>query len=213
MLLGMSVVLEGGLLLLAHLLGIVFDVAPWGRLRFTAWEILLGALATLPLFLYLFVSVRSSWEPMRTLCRSVRDMAGGMFAVATWLDLLIVASLAGLCEETFFRGFLQTLLGREWNQTVALVTTALLFALAHPVSRLYAVIAGGISLYLGFLFAASQSLAMVIVAHGLYDFLAILYWRRQARETSAGRRGPGEGEAGAGANHAGPWERHGDEER
>jgi membrane protease YdiL (CAAX protease family) len=191
MLLGMSLVLEGGLLVLAHLLGLVVGMHPWEALRLEMNALLLGCVATLPLVFFLFLSVRMAWPPVRRLCRTMRELAGSLFASATWVDLAFVALLAGVCEETFFRGFLQSLLAREWNQGVALGGTALLFAAAHPVSRLYASIAAAMSMYLGGLYVVSHNLLPSILCHGLYDFVALVYWQRQAQRRAEGAPKPG----------------------
>lgn len=203
MLLAMSLVLEGGLLALALLLSLLFEVAPWETLRFDVPAFLLGGVATLPLLLFLWFSTRTSWTPLRRLRRLVENIVQVLFAPANRFDLALIAMLAGVCEETFFRGFLQALLAREWNSIVAFGVTAILFALAHPVSRLYAFVAGGISLYLSALYAVSHNLIPPMLTHGLYDFLALLYWRRQlrvpAREANVAPKGQRPGPKPAGS--------------
>ena len=91
-------------------------------------------------------------------------------------ELLIVAILAGVCEELLFRGALQNgleqLSGRPW---LALAVASLLFGLAHPITPLYAVLAGAIGVYLGWLMSFTGDLLAPIVAHAAYDFVALVY--------------------------------------
>jgi hypothetical protein len=45
---------------------------------------------------------------------------------------------------------------------------------AHSVSAAYALVAGAVGLYLGSLYLITQNLLAPVVAHALYDFVALL---------------------------------------
>jgi membrane protease YdiL (CAAX protease family) len=47
------------------------------------------------------------------------------------LNLLVFAAVPALCEELFFRGFLQQQLARLWHPQLAIWLTALIFSLVH----------------------------------------------------------------------------------
>jgi hypothetical protein len=50
-----------------------------------------------------------------------------------------------------------------------------MFGLAHFISLMYAVLAALIGLYLGILFIAFDNLAVPVIVHALYDFVALTY--------------------------------------
>jgi membrane protease YdiL (CAAX protease family) len=64
---------------------------------------------------------------------------------------------------------------------VAIVSVAVLFGLLHAVNAAYAVLAALMGLYLGWLWTATGNLAVPIVAHAVYDFLALEYILRGRR--------------------------------
>jgi uncharacterized protein len=55
----------------------------------------------------------------------------------------------------------------------AIALTAALFGVAHWLTPTYAVLAGLVGAYLGWTLAASGNLLVPIVAHGLYDLIAL----------------------------------------
>ena len=56
---------------------------------------------------------------------------------------------------------------------LALLLASLLFGLAHAITRTYVVLATVFGIYLGWLWTASGNLLVPIVAHALYDFVAL----------------------------------------
>ena len=92
----------------------------------------------------------------------------------------MIAALAGLGEEMLFRGVIQAAvggwIGGDAGQWIALAAAAVLFALAHSITVMYLVLAGLIGLYLGGLWLATGNLLVPIIAHGLYDFVALAYF-------------------------------------
>jgi membrane protease YdiL (CAAX protease family) len=55
----------------------------------------------------------------------------------------------------------------------ALAVTSGLFGLLHPITPAYIVMAGLLGAYLGAVWIVTGNLLTVIVAHALYDFLAL----------------------------------------
>jgi hypothetical protein len=96
-----------------------------------------------------------------------------LFAGSTMLGLGIVAALAGLGEEALFRGVIQTAMAGHMPVWTAIALTAALFGVAHWLTPTYAVLAGLVGAYLGWTLAASGNLLVPIVAHGLYDLIAL----------------------------------------
>jgi uncharacterized protein len=56
-----------------------------------------------------------------------------------------------------------------------LVGASMVFGLLHAVTITYAVLAALVGAYLGWLALATDSLVGPIIAHSLYDFLALVY--------------------------------------
>ncbi|MFO0897176.1 MAG: CPBP family glutamic-type intramembrane protease [Pirellulales bacterium] len=75
---------------------------------------------------------------------------------------------------------------RAAGMWLGLLGASLLFGLAHAVTKTYVVLAGLVGLYLGGLWLWSGNLVAPIVAHGLYDFIAILWLLRRSRGDRAG---------------------------
>ena len=66
------------------------------------------------------------------------------------------------------------------------------FGLLHFITPLYALLAGLMGLYLGWLYEATGNLIVPMIVHGLYDFAALVYLvriRRPEREKRSGKEG------------------------
>lgn len=88
------------------------------------------------------------------------------------LVILVVALTPALCEEVFFRGFVQKSFEQKYKPYLAIVITAAFFGLYHfnPYG-LVALIALGA--YFGYAAYKSQSIFIPIILHFLNNFLAI----------------------------------------
>ncbi len=142
------------------------------RLRFQGRD-WLRALALVPLML-VAVAVLSSLYTLGTKGPDgFTDTEGENPAVQAMLDnlswplALFIALSAGVGEEIFFRGLLQRRIG-IWAQSI-------LFGLAHAASGYLPQIlfATGLGIAFGFLYRRGWSLASLIVAHFLYDFVLL----------------------------------------
>ncbi len=97
------------------------------------------------------------------------------FAVLAYIFML--ALVAGISEEAGYRGYMQSLLEERYGPTVAILTTAIIFGLAHlnltliPVYLFVAVLLGVIAY-------VSHSIVPGIILHAAYDFLlVVLGWQ------------------------------------
>jgi membrane protease YdiL (CAAX protease family) len=178
----LAVVVEGALGLVAIGLAKLFGVPlrdQFAALPRAAFDHLLwGMLATLPMLVLFWVMLDARWRPLVELKQQVRAMIRELFPRARVLELAIIAILAGVCEELLFRGVLQSLFTRWTTPLVGLIVASLVFGALHAVSRLYFALATVIGAYLGWLLVEFNDLTVPIVAHGLYDFVALLYLTR-----------------------------------
>ena len=89
--------------------------------------------------------------------------------------MAILATCAGISEEMLFRGVLQPVLGRWLHPWPGLFVASVMFGLVHPISRAYIGLATLFGIYLGWAMLESGNLLVVMIAHGLYDFI-VLAW-------------------------------------
>ncbi len=101
--------------------------------------------------------------------RHLREFAAGF----GWLTLVVLSILAGVGEELLFRGALQGWLDARFGTMTAVVLASLAFGLAHYISFVYFLVATGLGLILGGAYVLSDSLAMVMVWHSVYDMIAL----------------------------------------
>jgi hypothetical protein len=198
-----GVVVELIVLLIGLGLGWLSGINPWQACRWTVVSIAWGVLATGPLFLAFGVTYRLDWPPLRRIREMLIEMLGRPLLGCRWYDLVVLAVLAGVCEEVLFRGVIQPwMAGADAAEplaigfVVALLGSNLLFALLHPVTRTYAVLVGLVGVYLGVIglvdrlpdssgLAGQGNLVVPIVAHGFYDYLAFLVIAREFRRSQA----------------------------
>lgn len=165
---------EAGLALLALGIGRVLGISPLAQLR-PGWRSLLwGVLATLPLLLALAWIWTRPGGSFRRLVDFVVGQLGPLLAPRSAAELALVAALAGIGEELLFRGVIQAGLARLVPASLALLVASVVFGLAHFATSTYAIVAGVMGLYLGALFLLEGSLLAPMVAHGLYDLVALL---------------------------------------
>lgn len=101
--------------------------------------------------------------------RHLREFAAGF----GWPTLVVLSILAGVGEELLFRGALQGWLDASFGTMTAVALASLAFGLAHYISFVYFLVATGLGLILGGAYALSDSLAMVMVWHAVYDMIAL----------------------------------------
>ncbi len=175
----LAVLVEGGLLLLAVLLGWLLGHPPAAQVSFR-WQTLgLAVVATLPLLLALDLCSRIAWKPLTRLFREVERDLTPLFARCSLLELAVISILAGIAEESLFRGVLQTALADWLHPSLALVAASVLFGLGHCITPAYVFLASAVGLYLGWLLMMSGNLLVPIIVHALYDFLALAYLVRK----------------------------------
>jgi membrane protease YdiL (CAAX protease family) len=179
----MAVVVEGGLALAALVIAWIFrvslrDMFPEAGAPLVS-AIVRGLLATLPMLVIFWLLVNSTWPMMRQLREQVQWLIDEMFPSRSIAQFAMVAILAGVGEELLFRGAIQSVLANWTMPVIGLVITSLLFGLAHALSKLYFLFAVAVGAFLGWMTWKYNDLVAPMVAHGVYDFLALVYLSRQ----------------------------------
>lgn len=173
-----ALVFEGALLLAALGLGAWVGAPAFGRARFGPGFTAIGAAGGVALLVVLLPAMRSDWPPFARLRETVRTFVREWFADVSIVGIVAVSAMAGIAEEALFRGVLQTWIADAWGTLPAIVLAGVLFGLAHAVTVTYAVVASGVGIALGALLAATGDLAAPIVAHAVYDVLALVWLTR-----------------------------------
>ena len=175
---------EGGLVLLAALLSWLFRLPVQEELHWTWRAVVQGVWACLPLAAMLFVLRNAPWTPLKELNRLVDESLTPLFKSCSWLQLALIAALAGIGEEWLFRGVVQRGLTPWLGAIGACAAASLAFGAVHALSMTYAVLATLIGIYLGWLWQTTGNLLPPIIAHALYDWIALVYLTRFASPTA-----------------------------
>lgn len=170
---------EGGVGLLALFLSWLLGYPLHDALRWETAAWVWGTLAVVPLLGIMAMVLWAPWPPFRRLVAALDELVIPLFRTCNLADLALISALAGLGEEMLFRGVIQRVLadlgGESIGPWLGLVAASLLFGLAHAITRAYVGMSAIIGAYLGLLWMATENLLVPIVAHALYDFLALVY--------------------------------------
>lgn len=96
----------------------------------------------------------------------------------SWGVLVALSVFAGVGEELLFRGAIQGWLAQHVHDAVAIVAASVVFGLVHYLSFTYFLLATGLGVALGTAYALTDSLALVMIWHGVYDMIALYCLRR-----------------------------------
>jgi uncharacterized protein len=170
----LAILFEGALAPLAVLLGWLLERPALTGFAWNVEDAALGAIAILPM-LGLFL-LGQTWPvgPFRSIKRFFDEEARPVLGDCTWPDLALISLAAGVGEEMLFRGVFQGVLIRWLGPALGWGAASVLFGLLHPITLGYIVVAGLMGAYLGGIWLFNGNLLTVMVAHALYDFIALV---------------------------------------
>ncbi|WP_286222145.1 CPBP family intramembrane glutamic endopeptidase [Marinobacter apostichopi] len=129
----------------------------------------LGALGTYGLLVLLTRVPGLFPDNLERQMRNLHDFAASF----GWPTLVALSIVAGVGEELLFRGAVQGWLTQSMGAVAAIAVASVLFGLVHYVSFTYFLVATGLGLLLGIAYALSDSLALVMIWHAIYDVIAL----------------------------------------
>jgi membrane protease YdiL (CAAX protease family) len=177
---------EGGLAVVALVVGWLVGFSPWFEASDSSplaerlsRDLLWGVAAAAPAIAILFWDEPDGWNVLQGLKGDVQGILRHYLTGASHAELLFIAILAGVGEELLFRGFLQAGLARllpaGFGIPGSLLIASLIFGACHYLSHTYFIMATIAGLYFGLLMLVSGSLGPPIIAHALYDYVALAY--------------------------------------
>ena len=179
-----ALVFEAGVGAAALGMGWLVDFSPLALLKPSLADFAIGAAAAIPLAVVLLTGWRISWRPIARLRDVVEELIVPLFRGCTAVQLAALSVVAGVGEELLFRGLIQEGLreriGGDMGLYAGLGVSAVIFGLAHYVTRTYAILAALVGVYLSLLMLTRDNLLVPIATHAVYDFVALLYLMRAA---------------------------------
>jgi membrane protease YdiL (CAAX protease family) len=107
-------------------------------------------------------------EEANTLLKDMSSSSGGLLLV------IISLSLAGICEEFTFRGFLQTAVNSRYSFGVALLVSSLSFGFFHfDPQAFYTLSAFFMGLLLGYIYHRWHSYVIAAIAHATLNLITL----------------------------------------
>ena len=185
-----GVILEGGLVLVAVILGYLLAGQPLlNPIRLDLDGLATGLAATLPMVAYFVFSLSRFGRNIagfQRVYRILREILSKAIIELPGWKLVVLGMSAGIGEECLFRGVLQPLF-EGWLPGVnsiltpevnAILVTGIIFGLLHALTPTYFIIATLLSIYCGFLVNYTGNLLTPVLAHGLYDAIGFLLLKR-----------------------------------
>jgi len=170
---------EAGLGGLALAIGYWLESPSWRTWDWSPRAWWLGVLGTIPPVILLVILIYADWDPLARFRTLLEERVAPIFASLRWWQLLLLAIAAGWGEELLFRGLLQPLLCQWLGTWAGIVLLAVVFGLAHALSRLYFVLTLAMSLYLSWLLGSTGNLTVPILVHALYDAVALIIMQKE----------------------------------
>lgn len=181
---------EFGLGVLAWGGGWWLDAPPLAGFRWDWWDAAGGLLACVPMLVMFFLCLRWPVGPLRGIKDFTDEFVRPLFAPCSIPQLALIAVAAGVGEETLFRGLLQKLFGDWLGPWPGILLASILFGIMHLITVAYAVLAALMGLYLSWVMMMTHdNILSVMIAHGVYDFLALVVLVRSGQEAGAGGSG------------------------
>lgn len=184
-----TLLVEGGIALVALFLAFVLDLDVWQHFTWSRSDFGWGCLAAAPPLLAVWLMNLFPIGPLRKVREITDQVLRPLLRPCRWPDFILMSALAGFCEELLFRGWFQPYLDLYLPSWATILVVAAVFGLMHPITVAYVVIAFLISVYLSWLLIWSDNLLVPMVTHGVYDLVALVAMMWPDNDEKGGRLG------------------------
>jgi membrane protease YdiL (CAAX protease family) len=164
---------EGGLAVVAIVLAWLLGPDLWAKLHWSWMDALWGILGAIPPLAIILLIDRYPFGPFRHVADISDRILRPLLKNCKWPDYFLLATLAGICEELLFRGWMQPYLAQYLPLWLSILIGGFVFGLCHLLTSTYFIIAWMISIYLAMLLVWTDNLLVPMVTHGVYDLIAI----------------------------------------
>jgi len=159
--------------------------SPWIGMNWTSetvgqqlWAMVWGVVTAGPILVVMLAAYRWPIGPLRSVREVTSRQLTPLFEGLSVAEKAAVSLSAGLGEEVLFRGLLQSALS-DWiggpvGMWIGLLVAAGVFGVCHWLNRTYAVLATLMGVYFGLLLVWTGNLWTPILAHAVYDFVALV---------------------------------------
>lgn len=161
---------------IAWIVGFITQERAGATLHWDAVDVAVGLTAVVPMYVFFLWMLGSSTSLFQTTRRTLEVSIRPLFDKWSILELAIISTLAGICEELFFRELIQGSLAGIMGPHTAVFAASLVFGAFHLINAEYAIMTAIVGVYFGELWIFSDNLLTPIVTHGVYDFLALVYF-------------------------------------
>jgi membrane protease YdiL (CAAX protease family) len=163
---------------LSYMVNKKIEVSKYIGLQITPRTVLLGvAVGALLFFLDLAITITltSIFGTSELVEQSNQQVAEAIISMPGLLQSIAALSLAGLCEEFTFRGFLQNSIQRKYPLGVALFVSSLAFGLFHfDPQAVYTISAFLMGLALGYVYYRWHSYTVSALAHATLNLIVLV---------------------------------------
>jgi len=143
-----------------------------------------GVVAALPMVGVFFLLYHVPFGPFGPVRRFTEEVLVPILRRCSVFELFALALLAGVGEELLFRGVVQAALTREVGLAWGVALASILFGLMHPFTLGYVLLTTLFGAYLGLAWVWTGNLLVPVVAHFLYDLVAMVYLTRTPATSS-----------------------------
>ena len=141
-------------------------------------DLWIGLIATVPLVSSMALSNHWRFEKLKHITsQGILFIFGKDYRpIAVGLSSLVLALVAGIGEELFFRAVIQEEMTILTTEMFGMCMSVLLFGLAHAISVEYMVCSSIAGIYFSWLYLwCGRSIVVVAICHTLYDWIVFMY--------------------------------------
>jgi len=172
-----GVIFEGIIFIIAILLNFLFKTNIFHNFHIDGHSIMLGTAFVLPPFILFLVLSKTDLKPFKKIQESLDNIINSYFGSCSIIKLAMLSLIAGVGEEAFFRGFLQSVISNSFGELAGILIANLIFGGLHLITLAYGIIVFFIGCYLSAILHYTDSLFVLMWCHSVYDFFALLYFR------------------------------------